>query len=62
MKVILLEFTVLGFALAMAGCETKSGPDLTPIGNGLGIIGLSLVLAAIIRLLGHRRNKDHEDD
>jgi len=48
------------FGLVLAGCSTPSGPDLSPIGNGLVVIGLSIVLAALIRLLGRRRESDDE--
>ena len=47
-------------ALAMAGCTPGDGLDLTPIGNGLGVIGLGIVLAAFIRVLGEQWNKPPE--
>jgi len=38
----------------MTGCTTSTGPDFTPIKQGLGFLGLSLILAALIRLFGDR--------
>ncbi len=44
-------------AVALSGCSTSSGPDLTPLGNGLAFIGLGIVLAAFIRVLGDQWTK-----
>lgn len=41
----------------MTGCSTSAGPDFTPIKEGLGFLGLSLILAALIRLFGDRTKK-----
>ena len=44
-------------AVALTGCSTGVGPDFTPLGNGLSLIGLGLVLSAIIRTLGSQLSK-----
>jgi len=42
-------------SLALSGCEC--GPDMNPIGAGLSVIGLGVVIAALICVLfgGHSR-------
>lgn len=46
---------------AFTGCSTGGGPDLSSIGNGLTIIGLAIVLAALIRSVGSQWNKPPKD-
>lgn len=45
----------------LTGCSTGGGPDLSSIGNGLTIIGLAIVLAALIRSIGSQWNKPPKD-
>ncbi len=43
----------LFIVLLLSGCEgVDNGPDFTPLGNGLAFIGLAIVLAALIRVIG----------
>lgn len=51
------SFIALLLPLALTACQASSGPDFTPIKQGLGFLGLSLILAAFIR----RTSKDHDD-
>jgi len=52
--VAILAVGTLLVALLLSGCGASSGPDLTPLGNGLSVIGLGIVLAAFIRVLGNK--------
>ncbi len=37
--------------LLLAGCEAR-GPDMSPVGGGLAVVGLSIILAAfVLRLI-----------
>ncbi len=36
---------------ALSGCQATGGPDMSPVGKGLAVIGLGIVLAAFIRVL-----------
>jgi len=48
---------------ALAGCQPPGGNvDLSPIRDGLSLIGLGIVLASIIRLLGGRKSTEGGDD
>ncbi len=44
-------FIIAAFLVLLGGCAAKD-PDLTPIGTGLSVVGLSLVAAAFIRAVG----------
>lgn len=41
---------LLALALALTGCA-KSGPDMGPVGAGLSVIGLGIVIGAVILAL-----------
>jgi hypothetical protein len=41
---------LLALALVVTGC-TKSGPDMGPVGAGLSVIGLGIVIASVVRAL-----------
>ena len=48
--------------LLLSGCGEGGGPDLTPLGNGLAFIGLGIVLAAFIRVLGDQWSKPKKEE
>ena len=50
---------LLALALALTGCA-QGGPDMGPVGAGLAVIGLGLVIAAVIRSLFGPRGGGHE--
>lgn len=61
-KFALLVLVVGAVFTVLAGCQpTGSGVDLTPIRDGLSFVGLDIVLAAIIGLVGRSRTKDREE-
>ena len=37
--------------LAMPGCSYYAGPDMGPVGAGLSVIGLGIVVAALVLTL-----------
>ncbi len=41
--------------LLLSGCTRE--PDMTPIGGGLAIVGLALIVSAVIQRLPHTRQK-----
>jgi len=57
LTIAILVIGALSLALLMSGCSGDGGPDLTPLGNGLAFIGLGIVLAALIRVLGNQWTK-----
>lgn len=59
---------LLPLLLVLTGCDATAGPDLGPVRDGLGLIGLGIVLAAFIRVLGSKptfppgeRREAHEE-
>jgi len=55
-------FLFTGVTLFLAGCG-RSGPDYTPIGDGMKMIGICLVLCALVGalaelILNHRDGED----
>lgn len=50
MKPISIPLCVALLGLALTGC-VKSGPDYTPVGDGLKAIGISLVVCAVVAAL-----------
>lgn len=49
--------SLLPLVAVLTGCEATGGPDLSPVRDGLGLIGLGIVLAAFIRVLGRQSAK-----
>ncbi len=47
---------------ALAGCKSAT-PDMGPVGGGLSVIGLAIVVAAFIRAVAAAmcRGEDHRD-
>lgn len=58
-----LSVVVMGVVFtALAGCQPpRTGVDLTPVRDGLSFIGLGIVLAAIISLVGRNRSRDGKE-
>lgn len=56
-----LPMAILPVLLILAGCEATGGPDLGPVRDGLGLIGLGIVLAAFIRMLGRQPAKPADE-
>ena len=52
LTIAILVIGALSLALLMSGCSGDGGPDLTPVGNGLALIGFGIVLAAFVLVLG----------
>jgi len=56
LSVAITVVETLLIALLLSGCggggESSPVPDMSPVGDGLSFIGLGLVLAAIIGLIG----------
>ncbi len=61
MKSHLLPGGLATVVATLTGCSTGGSPDLSSIGNGLTIIGLAIVLAALIRSIGSQWNKPPKD-
>lgn len=55
--IALFVAATLFVALLLSGCGVSGGPDLTPIGNGLALIGLGIVLGAFVLVLGNQHSK-----
>jgi len=50
---------VLLLLLLLVGCEQNNAPDYSPVGTGLSVIGLGIVVAAaIMALLGGKGGRD----
>jgi hypothetical protein len=49
--------------LLLAGCGGRSGPDYTPIGSGMKMIAVCLVLSALVGALAEliMNDNDRED-
>lgn len=53
------SLTTLPFLLTLTGCT--SGPDMGPIGGGLAVIGLAIVIGAVVlRLPADRKGGDDD--
>lgn len=57
LSVAVLVTGMLYIAIFLSGCRGDGGgaapaPDMSPVGNGLSFIGMGIVLAAIISLIG----------
>ena len=48
----ILVLVGMTFTMLLTGCGVEGGIDLSPVGSGLSLIGLALVLSAIIKTLG----------
>lgn len=51
------EFIAILFVASLSGCS-RSAVDTLPIGGGLAVIGLALVVAAIINTLAGKGGDD----
>ena len=41
--------------LPLIGCQPADGPNLAPIGNGIAFLGICVVVAMLVLVIGGRR-------
>ena len=39
----------------LSGCQPSQGPNLAPIGNGIAFLGICVVVAMLVLVLGSRK-------
>ena len=52
----------VSIALLLAGCGGRSGPDYTPIGSGMKMIAVCLVLSALVGALAELIMNDNDKE
>lgn len=55
-----MNLRLLLIACFLTGCKT--GPDYTPVGGGLAVVGLAIVVASIVLRLPSTGKEDKDDE